>query len=261
MIIKYINHQNQELVFFTNSMKAIDGTFHSHKYKTDNMTLEDASYEIAFTLRGEDRHKRYDEMLEVFDLDTSNNKQGKIYFGDYYFLCNAVANESELNGVNRIAVTIEFYGKQEWVKEREYHLENQEEEDGDKIKKYTYKYPYIYSFSPNARTITNDSYNPSDLIIKLHGIANNPFVKIGDIIYQVNISILEDEYVEINTAKETIEVVDKFGERSNAFMYRSKDNAYFFQKMPTGAYTASWNNVTSVDIILLEKRPEPRLTT
>lgn len=260
MIIKYINHQNQELVFFTNSMKAIDGTFHSHKYKTDNMTLEDASYEISFTLRGEDRHKRYDEMLEVFDLDTSNNEQGKIYFGDYYFLCNAVANETELNGVNRIAVTVEFYGKQEWIKERSYHLETIEDEEHENQKKYTYKYPYIYGATPNEQTITNESYNPSDLIIRLNGLANNPFVKIGEVIYQINSSVDDGGYFEINTAKETIEKVDKYGERTNAFMYRSKDNAYFFQKIKTGAYTTSWNNVSSVDITLLEKRPEPRLT-
>lgn len=265
MIVKYVNSNNSSIDFFASDIKISNGSFHQRKWeiKDDEITKNPTSYKLTITLRGtlESRKKKLNELCEIFEVDLLNNKKGKLFYGDYFYSCFILSSNTTVNPTfnNRTDIEIEAYGIQYWIREKSYSLNTRMiKYDDTNEKKYTYKYPFVYNSQKGIYTIINDNYNPSDIIIRMFGLAVNPFIKIGDTVYQINASIDKNEYFEINTEKRTIFKVSNFGTRTNAFMFRSKSRSDFFLKIPSGSLKVAWNNTFNVEIVIIEKRSEPR---
>ena len=82
---------------------------------------------------------------------------------------------------------------------------------------------------------------------------------IGDRSYQLNVSINQNEYAEIDSENKTIYLVHVNGRKENVYWSASKDS-YIFQQIQKGMQTIAWNGNFSFDLILKNKRSEPLWT-
>lgn len=269
MKVKYINSINQEVNFIQANMLPVSGYFHERKWNTsteNNVTVlevNDCNYTITLQLRGklEDRKKMMDKLCDIFDYDCSVNVPGTLYYGDYKIKCFIITSNSSVASINtRNNVEIGIYcPKQEWIKEKNYSLLMfNDERNENHTKKYTYSYPFIYSNQKGTIQVTNDSLIDSDFILRIYGACANPFVKIGNIVYQVNATLTNDEYLEIDTKERTIFSYSKYGEKRNLYPFRSKDRANFFTKISNGVNQVTWNGTFKAELIIFEKRGEPK---
>ena len=126
------------------------------------------------------------------------------------------------------------------------------------IKKYTYRYPFLYSNQKGAVQAINDSLADADFIMRFYGPCANPYIKVGNILYQVNTSLMAGEYLEINSTNNTIFGVSVYGEKRNLFNYRDMSRSDFFTKIPSGSNVVGWDGTFKAELIILDKRTEPR---
>lgn len=269
MIIKYINSNNKSIEFIAKNMLPTAGYFHERKWNTSkendvtNIDLSDCTYNITLTLRGTltERKTQLDLLCDAFEYDCANNIPGTLFFGDYYIKCYVItSNVSVANIQTRTNVELGIYcPRQQWIKETKYALNMySEEKTENEIKQYTYSYPFVYSNLRGNIQIINNAVSDSDFIIRMYGACSNPYVKIGDILYQVNTTLGNNEYLEINSQENTIYGYSNYGEKRNLFNYRDKSRSDFFEKIPTGSAIATWDGSFKAEIIVFDVRNEPR---
>ena len=109
----------------------------------------------------------------------------------------------------------------------------------------------------NSIKMDNENFIESDAIIRIFGFCVNPLVTINDNIYQIDVSLEVGEYLEIDTEKSTIFKYTIYGDKVNCFNNRNKKYDVF-KKIPSGTVNVSANGEFKVDIILYEKRGEPK---
>ena len=88
----------------------------------------------------------------------------------------------------------------------------------------SYKYGYYYKNQIASSTILNTSVNTSDFVLRIYGAVTNPLVMIGEHTYQVNISINQGEYVEIDSENKTIYLVHANGRKESIYWSASKES-------------------------------------
>ena len=267
--VKYVNSLNKEVSFIQANMLPTSGYLHERKWNTskDNdltiLDISDCTYTVTLTLRGklEERKRMMDSLCDIVDYDCAVGKPGTLYFGDYSIKCFVITSKSKISSINtRHDVELGIYcPKQEWIREKRYELVMYDDQrETSKTKKFAYTYPFIYSNQKGTMFITNDSLIENDFILRIYGACSNPFVKIGNYVYQVNTTLSSDEYLEIDTKQKTIFSYSKYGEKSNLFPFRSKDRSDFFIKISNGTSQISWNGTFKAELLILEKRGEPK---
>lgn len=142
-----------------------------------------------------------------------------------------------------------------WIKETSYIIDFKESSSTD-ITKYPFTYPYRYVVSKSI-SFTNEAFTDTDAIIRIYGECTNPLVNISDNVYQLNTSLSNDEYAEIDTFNKTVFKYANDGTKMNIFNYRDKTHD-IFKKIPEGGLSISANSKFKIDIDLVERRGEPR---
>ena len=95
------------------------------------------------------------------------------------------------------------------------------------------------------------------MIMRIYGRCTNPIINISDNTYQLYVTLNAEEYAEIDTFKKTITKYSSNGVRSNIFNSRNKSYDAF-NKIPQGSFDITTVGVEKVDIVLIERRGEPR---
>lgn len=271
MIVKYVNSQNKSFDFIGSNILPVSGYFHQRKLTTskDNdvatVEISDCTYTITLNLKGtlEERKTLLDEICDIIEVDCHTNVPGTLYYGDYYIKCYIISSSTSIASINtRTSLELGIYcPKQEWIKQKQYILpiNTLTRSINKDYKKYPYGYSYIYSSSKNKITIVNDSLSSCDFILRVYGECSNPYVKIGDILYQVNTTLSAGEYLEIDSYHNTIIGYDNYGNARNLFYYRDKESrSDFFVKIPSGLSEVSWNGSFNAELLVYDKRGEPR---
>lgn len=269
MIIKYVNSINKEFEFSNASIIPTNGYLHKRKWNQEKingkttLNISDYTYTITLTLRGslEERKKKLDEICDILDYDCSVVKEGTLYYGDYKIKCFVITSNTSISSVNtRTDIELGIYcPKHEWIKEKHYNLIMfNEGKNKSNEKRYTYTYPFIYSNQKGITQIVNDSLIDSDFLLRIHGPCMNPFVKIGEYVYQINTTLNNNEYLEIDSNENEIFSYSKYGDKRNLFPYRSKSRANFFEKIRSGYNLVSWPGTFKAELIMYEKRGEPK---
>lgn len=269
MIIKYVNSINRTVVFNDASIKPSNGSFHKRIWNVEtvdgkpNLTVTNCTYSITLTLKGnlEERKEQLDKICDILDYDCANNQSGKLYYGDYYINCFITSSSTGISSTSIYRSDIEFEiycEKQEWIKEKFYNLVVSKEKVTNNNKKYTYCYPFVYSNEKNTISISNDTLIPCDFLLRVYGSCVNPFVKIGENVYLVETTLSNDEYLEINSKDKTIFAYSKYGDKRNLFAYRSKMRSNFFEKIASGSQQVNYSGDYSSELIIFEKRGEPK---
>lgn len=267
----HVNSQNEIIDFLSlgiyansNELRDFEWTVNSNDNVITSMTRGIVKKTIPFLFYcNEKRANEIKNMFyEHFEIDVLTKQKGYFEINGYRYYCYLTRSKKSdyLYSKRQLRLSVEITtDKGYWIKEKEYVLNVFESERAiSNAKKYAYSYPYSYSGQKGLINIQNDSIDECDAIIRMFGPATNPFIKIGDVVYQVNAIIDKNEYFEINTEERTVFKISNFGTKTNAFMYRSNSRANFFLKIPSGALRVSWNGSFKGDITLIEKRSEPK---
>ena len=203
-------------------------------------------------------------IFEHFEIDILNHKAGYFEINGYKLYCFAVGNKKSdyLIDGRFIRIDLEFTSdKPFWMKETSFTLKQSQPvvlTSENNPKKYKYNYPYRYTSNKQKLEAVNGALGYSDVIIRMFGPCSNPFVNINGKIYKVNANLEADEYFEINTEERTVAKVSSTGERTNAYMFRDKSEVNFFAKVPSGLLTIASSDMTSSEVVVLERRSEPK---
>ena len=217
---------------------------------------------IIFAETEEEGFEKRNEIFEIFEQDILSKSQGKLYKGDYYLNCYVISSVkskwflTERYMENTITIISD---RSDWVSEKKFEFLKSSESvklEMDDLKKYPYKYGYYYKNQISSGTILNASVNTSDFVLRMYGPITNPLVMIGEHTYQLNISVNQGEYVEIDSEKKTIYLIHSNGRKESIYWSASKES-YIFQPIEKGIQTISWNGSFAFNLILKSKRSEP----
>ena len=144
-------------------------------------------------------------------------------------------------------------------------------EDGDTISLlgYPYQYPYGYDVEVIAgggdsgeaiRTWEFEGINKSPFVLEIFGAVTNPRVNIDSHVYQVNLTLGEDDKIVIDSRDNTI-TLHRYesqggGSVTNAYMYQNF-NSNIFEPIPCGRQIQV-SSVTRFKLTVYSERSEPR---
>lgn len=265
--VKYVNSQNQSMSFIGDKILPSDGSFHKRKWTVnDEEIIKDAmTYNLTLTLRGSlaERKKKLNELCDLFEYDTLNETEGRLYFGEYYTNCFISTSSVQVNNTFnfRTDVILEIYArKQSWIKEKTYHLRKKIDSDitdKDRNLEYEYDYPYDYFLDTDGNAnIVNDHIVGCDFEMIIFGPCSEPRIIINNEPYQVFTDLLDGEYLVIDSKKNTVIKYNIYGQKENLYDLRIKESS-LFNKIPSGYVRVQWSGGFSFDIKLYIERSEP----
>lgn len=198
------------------------------------------------------------ELIDFFETDIHRKSPGKLYFGEYYLPCYIYSAE-KTNWTTDVVLSCECGVVTDhpfWVKEHPYYFKMAESESAG-VKRYAYRYAYRYANGLMNTAIVNEHYADCNFRMIIYGPITDPLVYIGGHEYLVNIILEGGEYLEIDSAAETVTKVTMFGERINAFNNRNFEQSVFEPVHP-GRQNVGWSGLFDFDLILYEERSEPK---
>lgn len=208
-----------------------------------------------------DKPETRDKFFEHFEKDVLSENDGYFEINEYrcYGVITKIKNTNYLIDDIYIKKDVVFNTKTNWIKQisKTFNFDEDDVLNETNQKKYTYKYPFVYNSVKGIGSLVNNAHFKTDCIVNFYGPCVNPFVKISNHIYQINITLLNNEYVSINTKERTVSKVDVVGNKTNAFVYRSLTSSPF-EKIASGTSIVAWDPIYSVEIIIVEERGEPK---
>ena len=143
-----------------------------------------------------------------------------------------------------------------WIKEHPYYFKSSDVTSA-KNKRYANKYAYRYANGQNNTYLINERYAECNFRMNIYGPCVKPSVYIGGYEYHVDAVLEAGEYLEIDSAAETVTKILTSGIKVNAFHYRSFENSVF-RPIQVGRQEVFWDGKFDFDIILFEERSEPK---
>lgn len=273
--IYYINHINQKLNLLESPYRLKTGDFFKFEWDYEstsninqfggkitrfNRNIREKSFNLNIQARTKALYyEALNEFLEVTELDVLNKRPGKLYIGDQYLSCYLIENEKTTweNGQEFLQCEITLVTEYPfWVTENKQTFMKQEIISSDN-KFYPYKYPYRYANGLTDKTITNNNFVASNMQIAIYGETVNPLLVIGTNTYQVNTTILNGEYLLIDTADRTITKIQNNGNKVNMFNSRNKEYNVF-SKIEPGNQPLKWDGSFPLEITIYNDRSEPK---
>lgn len=268
---KHVNSQNHVLDFLSlgiyanaNELRDYEWSVTSENDSITGLTRGVAKKTIPFVFycSEEKANEIKNKFYEHFEIDILKQEKGYFEINGYRYYCFLTKSKKSdyFKSKRLLKLSVEVTTDRPfWIKETDYILYDSKTDSNIAIiesKTYTYAYPYVYRKEKGMSNIINESFIEADAVIRMYGICTNPFIKIGDNLYQVNIILDANEYLEINTYNRTIYKISNYGTKTNVFNFRNKDYNCF-EKIPSGAVQVTWNGLFKVEIIIIDKRSEP----
>lgn len=273
--LTYVNHLNQKINFGSDGIFLTDLDLYDYEWSYDSNFDEITNFRKSITKRKikiiilakteEEGIEKRNKIFETFEQDILSESQGRLYKDNYYLNCYVIASSkskwfmSERYMENTVTIVSD---RSDWVSEKKFEflkISDAEKMEMDGLKKYAYKYGYYYKNQISSGTILNTAVNTSNFLLRIYGTIANPLVMIGEHTYQVNISINQGEYVEIDSENKTIYLIHANGRKESIYWSASKDS-YIFQPIEKGTQIISWNGSFAFDLIIKNKRSEPLWT-
>lgn len=195
---------------------------------------------------------------EHFEIDVLRQSMGYFEINGYKYYCYVIKSvKSEyLEDKSILSLDVEITTDDSyWIKETTYTADFSTSSSRT-VTKYPFTYPFTYSV-PKTVNVVNESFTDTDMIMRIYGRCTNPIINISDNTYQLYVTLNAEEYAEIDTFKKTITKYSNDGVQSNIFNSRNKSYDAF-KKIPQGSFDITTVGVEKVDIVLIERRGEPR---
>lgn len=122
--------------------------------------------------------------------------------------------------------------------------------------------PYDLGATPPQQYAINPGYSDSPAKLIVYGPAVNPSVRLAGNLYQVDVTVPEGGYMDINPLRRTVTVVAADGTTMDAFSKAHRGSGagsgeYIFERVPAGTCEVSWDNSFGFDLTLYEEEGEP----
>lgn len=243
-------------------------------------TQKDTTAKVWFYANTEESiSELINNFFEVTEYDVITNQAGKLIINDGdYIECFIVAgaNRKWQNTTPFNARNVKFiFPHPFWIDEQEQAYQPTASvidiEDGDTISLlgYPYQYPYGYDVEVIAgggdsgeaiRTWEFEGINKSPFVLEIFGAVTNPRVNIDSHVYQVNLTLGEDDKIVIDSRDNTI-TLHRYesqggGSVTNAYMYQNF-NSNIFEPVPCGRQIQV-SSVTRFKLTVYSERSEPR---
>lgn len=270
-VAKYVNHLNQSINFGSGGIFITSSELRDYEWEYDTdydeitnfrkgVTEKKMKIIISATTEEEGIAKRND-VFRIFEADILANQVGKLYQDGYYLNCYIVASKKAKWYLTKRYIEIEVTiatDQPDWVQEREYNFLKTEGKmvEMDNLKNYPYKYGYYYLNQVSSSLINNVSITESDFVLRIYGATSKPLIKIGDNIYQVNVSLNVGERLEIDSRRKAVKLIHTDGYTENVLWSAAKEY-YIFEKITSGTQIIAWDGSFAFDLILIDKRSEP----
>lgn len=122
--------------------------------------------------------------------------------------------------------------------------------------------PYDLGVTPPRQYVINPGYSGSPAKFVVYGPAVNPSVRLAGNLYQVDVTVPEGGYMDINPLRRTVTVAAADGTTMDAFSKAHRGSGagsseYIFERVPVGTSEISWDNSFGFDLTLYEEEGEP----
>lgn len=195
---------------------------------------------------------------EHFEIDILKEEKGYFEINGYKYYCYAIKSAKSKYLIDKRLLYLDVgitTDDSDWIKETTYTADFILAQ-AKTITKYPFTYPFTYS-TPKSVNIFNDFFTDSHAVIRIYGRCANPIVNINNNTYQLYVDLNAGEYAEIDTFKKTITKYSSNGVQSNIFSSRNKSYDTF-KKIPQGSFDVTAVGAEKVDIVLIERRSEPK---
>lgn len=230
--------------------------------------VEDKNIELSIFANSELEFKNMlNHIFEVTEYDVTQKSPGKLYIGEQYLKCYVVSSKLDEYEADLMATDITLKILTDypfWIREVEYYFRKQDQSSLESTDlDYPYDYEHDFKMLKGTEYFSNDHYTASDFIMRIFGPCTNPSITIADHVYNVNVNISDEEYLEIDSREPnrnaSIFLHGKYGEIENCFGKRRKDSSPF-EKIPPGECTLTWPANYDIALTLLQERSEPKWT-
>lgn len=204
-----------------------------------------------------------DAFRRCADMDMQKGTPGTIYVNNWFQRCFVVASEVDgigddffatkltlvlLDGVWRRGTTTAF-------------VSVQGSEDYEFLD-LPHDLPYDLGVAPLLQYAINPGYSGSPAKFVVYGPAVNPSVRLAGNLYQVDVTVPEGGYMDIDPLRRTVTVVAADGTTMDAFSKAHRGSGvgsgeYIFEHVPAGTSEISWDNSFGFDLTLYEEEGEP----
>ena len=244
--LSYVNSENKEINLLDGNIRALKTSdIFSHEWdKKDTSSTVITSFEmqdiqktldLAILAKSRDEvNKIMEEFYRAYEKDVLDSKEGRLYFNDYYLLCNInreiFSNWDAYRKLQKVQLGI-ISRTGLWYKDVSKVFGTRESSASDG-KDYPYDFPYNYADDSLKNRLKTDSISDTDFRLEISGIANNPTIRIGGHTYRVFADASVGESIIIDSRDKTVVKKDKYGISTNIFYLRDKDH-YIFRKLRT----------------------------
>lgn len=268
MTIKYVNSMLEEVNLNSGAYKMMVSDILDYEWEVVESGSKIAGFKKAISkknididvlrMNGTSPRILSSELIDIFESDIHRMSPGKLYIGQYYLPCYIQSSKKQ-NWETDVVMTCEFGVVTDhafWIREHPYYFKKSEVKSSNN-KRYAYRYAYRYANGLMNTAIINDHYADCNFRMVIYGPITDPLVYIGGHEYLVNIVLEAGEYLEIDSAEETVTKVTFLGERINVFNNRNFVSSVFEPVHP-GRQNVGWSGRFDFDLIIFEERSEPK---
>lgn len=269
----YYENSNGERVYFTRPPYRMLAETNLFDYKwaynqssigIKNVYKEPAEKKITIVVTGKNyANYRYncDKLFSVFEKDSISGKSGNIVYNGYRLPCVFISKQNPEKFITNYPSKIEFMlvttSNGTWLKDIKKDFQFNEKSTSEFLG-YPHGYPYDYlTHTGYSDTIDIDTFLKVYPVIKIFGIASNPFVRIADKTYGVNTNLTESDTLTLDSYNKKFYITSPSGNVINVFDKRISNEMLDGMALTAGSYQVYWEGDFNFSIDLICERSEP----
>lgn len=268
--IKYVNHENQSFVLGDfdgksgtlvneNDLRSYSWGYSAQYNKLRSFYKDASTKTIGVRVFGANSLKIANDIYAIIEKDVIALEEGRLYYGDYYIKGYFYAMDSPTKKQDVLSFNLGFVSAfPYWLKDSDRFRFGFDAGVGQgEFLDYPHGYDYDYSQQMSTTKINNTNFTDTDFKMTIFGEAVNPTVYIDNHMYRVNVTMQNaSDSLVIDSLNKTI-TLNENGNIINLFDERERES-YIFEKLPSGELSVSWDSHLKIEVVLIEKRSEPK---